>query len=703
MNPFFNTKITYLKGVGSKRSEILNKEAAIYTFYDILHYFPYKYIDKSKFYKINELQNNINSYVQIKGTVVDIQTIGENRAKRLIVTLQDSTGYIDLVWFNGINYIEKKITKQKEYIVFGKPTIFAKAFNMMHPEITDAEQQEETQTIPIPFQPFYNTSEAMKRSGLDSKGISKILYQLLVSSHQAIEENLPPYLIERLKLMDRKNAVFNIHFPQSQKLLKLAQQRLKFEEIFFTQLHLIQNKLIRSTKSKGFLLPKVGTHFNNFYHNYLPFELTNAQKKVIKEIRSDFISGKQMNRLLQGDVGSGKTITSLLVMLIAIDNGYQCCLMAPTEILAIQHFNSISKFLNNMDLQIELLTGSTKASKRKQLLEDTKNGKTSLLIGTHTLIENTVVFNKLGLIIIDEQHRFGVEQRAKLWKKNEHPPHVLVMTATPIPRTLAMTVYGDLDVSVIDELPQGRKAIITYHYSQNNRKQLVDFLKKQIHIGRQIFVVYPLIEESETLDLKNLMEGYEAFKNNFPLPHYTVDIIHGKMTIAEKDAAMQGFIEGKTHILLATTVIEVGVDIPNATVMLIENAERFGLAQLHQLRGRVGRGANQSYCILLTGNQLSNDSKKRIQAMLETNDGFEIANFDLKLRGPGDLAGTKQSGIINFKLLDIIKDEKLIVFTRDLAHNILRNDPLLEKEEHYCLKQQLHFLFNTTKNYYQIS
>ncbi len=703
MNHFFNTKITYLKNVGSKRAEILNKEVAIYTFYDLLHYYPYKYIDKSKFYKINELQDNINSYVQLKGKIIDIQIIGENRAKRLVATLQDNTGFIDLVWFNGINYIEKKIIKQKEYIVFGKPSMFAKAFNMMHPEITIADQEENAQTIPIPFQPFYNTSDAMKRCGLDSKGISKLLYQLLISYHHEIEENLPDYLIAKLKFLDKKNALFNIHFPRNQKLLKLAQERLKFEEIFFTQLHLIQNKLIRSTKSKGFLLSKIGKYFNNLYFNNLPFELTNAQKKVIKEIHSDFISGKQMNRLLQGDVGSGKTITSLLVMMIAIDNGYQCCLMAPTEILAIQHYNSISKFLKNINLQVELLTGSTKTAKRKQLLEDTKNGKTSILIGTHTLIENSVIFNKLGLIIIDEQHRFGVEQRAKLWAKNTMPPHVLVMTATPIPRTLAMTVYGDLDISIIDELPQGRKSTITYHYTQKNRNKLIDFLKKQIHNGRQIFVVFPLIEESENLDLENLMEGYEIFKNYFPLPHYKVSIIHGKMTIAEKEEIMQSFIQKTTDILLATTVIEVGVDIPNATVMLIENAERFGLAQLHQLRGRVGRGANQSYCILLTGNQLSNESKKRIQAMLETNDGFEIANFDLKLRGPGDLSGTKQSGIIEFKLLDIIKDEQLIIYTRNLATDILKEDPLLDKQEHYYLKKQLHFIFNRTNNYYQIS
>ncbi len=703
MNQYLYTDITYLKGVGSKRAELLKKEIAVYNFYDLLHYYPYRYIDKSKFYKINELQNNINSYVQVKGVVCDMQIVGKNRAKRLVATLQDDTGFLDLVWFNGINYIEKSIQKNKEYIVFGKPTLFARAFNLSHPEISEVDKVEESQTIPIPFQPFYITTEKMKRSGLDSKNISKLIYQILSSSQINIEENLPLYLIEKIKLIDRKHAFFNIHFPQSQKLLKHAQQRLKFEELFFLQLHLLQSKQLNTIKNKGHVLKKVGKNFNDFYANNLPFELTNAQKKVIKEIRSDFISGKQMNRLLQGDVGSGKTITSLLVMLIVIDNGYQCCMMAPTEILANQHYESISKLLKNMDIEVELLTGSTKTKQRRQLLLDLKEGKTSILIGTHALIEKEVIFSQLGLVIIDEQHRFGVEQRAKLWKKNESPPHVLVMTATPIPRTLAMTVYGDLDVSVIDELPVGRKPVSTYHYSQRNRNKLIDFLKKQIHIGRQIFVVFPLIEESETLDLNNLMEGYQNFLLDFPPPHYHIDFLHGKLSTEEKDDKMQKFISGETHILLATTVIEVGVDIPNASVMLIENAERFGLTQLHQLRGRVGRGGEQSFCILLTGNKLSNEGKKRIQAMLETNDGFEIANFDLKLRGPGDLAGTKQSGMLEFKLVDIIKDEKLIAFSRNLATEILNTDPQLKNKEHICLNKYLNYLYRKTGNYYQIS
>lgn len=703
MNQIFQTDITYLKGVGVKRAEILNKEASILTFFDLLMYFPYKYIDKSKLYKINEIQNNIHSYIQLKGTVCDIKIIGEKRSKRLVATLHDSTGYIDLVWFNSIHYIEKNIIKNKEYIVFGKASLFGNTLNMTHPEITEINTYEETQPIPIPFQPFYSSTEKMKRNGLDSKGISKLVFQLFSSYMDKIEENLPIYIPSILKFIDRKSALLNIHFPQNQELLKHAQHRLKFEEMFFVQLHLIQNKLIRSSKNKGFLLSKIGKYFNDFYYNYLPFELTNAQKKVIKEIRSDFISGKQMNRLLQGDVGSGKTITSLLIMLIAIDNAYQCCLMAPTEILANQHFESISKLLKQIDIKIELLTGRTKPTKRKTILKELEEGKISILIGTHALIENNVIFSKLGLVIIDEQHRFGVEQRAKLWKKNDNPPHILVMTATPIPRTLAMTVYGDLDLSVIDELPKGRKPIATYHYSQHNRDKLMIFLRNQIQMGRQIFVIFPLIQESEALDLRNLLEGYESFLIDFPLPHYKVNYLHGKMPGEQKEETMKDFAEGKTNILLSTTVIEVGVDIPNASVMLIENAERFGLSQLHQLRGRVGRGGEQSYCILLTGNKLSNESKKRIQAMLSTNDGFEIANFDLKLRGPGDMAGTKQSGMFEFKLIDILKDEKLISYCRTLANELLQRDPQLERSEHHELKLHLNYLYKQATKYYQIS
>ncbi|MFA7401665.1 MAG: ATP-dependent DNA helicase RecG [Bacteroidales bacterium] len=703
METMFNTKIQYLKGVGAKRAEILNKEASVYTLHDLIMYFPYKYIDKSKFYNINEISNNNNSYIQLKGIISDIQIIGNNRARRLVATLKDATGTIDLVWFNGIKYIENKIQINKKFIIFGKPTLFSHSYNISHPEITSLEEFEETQQIPIPFQPLYNTSEKMKKNGLDSKGISKLCYQLLSTYYHQIEETLPDYFLSKYKFIERKSALFNIHFPQSQQKLSEAQNRLKFEEMFFIQMHILQSKITHSIKSKGFLLPKVGFYFNEFYSHHLPFQLTNAQKRVIKEIRADFISGKQMNRLLQGDVGSGKTIISLLLMLIAIDNEFQCCLMAPTEILANQHYDSISLFLKELNINIALLTGTTKSAKRKEILTNLKENKISILIGTHALIEDTVMFNKLGLVIIDEQHRFGVEQRAKLWMKNEYPPHVLVMTATPIPRTLAMTVYGDLDLSLVDELPQGRKPIITYHYNQNQRDKLITFLKKQISLKRQIYVVFPLIQESESLDLRNLIEGYESFKIDFPPPLYQVGCLHGKMNPDDKEKEMQRFIKGETNILLATTVIEVGVNIPNASVMLIENAERFGLSQLHQLRGRVGRGAEQSYCILLTGDKLTTESKKRIQVMLQTNDGFEIANFDLRLRGPGDMGGTKQSGMLEFKLIDIIKDEKIISFCRDLANSILKNDPLLEKKEHHCIKTYLKHLYQKKNIYYKIS
>ena len=704
MSDIFNSDIKFLKGVGTKRATILNHEAQIFTLYDLLTYFPYKYIDKSKFYTINEIQNNINSYIQLKGTIHDIRIQGENRAKRLIASFMDETGTIELVWFNGIKYIENYLQLNKEYIVFGKPVLYGLTFNITHPELKTLEEEEETQQISIPFQPFYNSTEKMKLHGLDSKGISKLTYQLLSTLFRQIEETLPSYIITKLNFIDKQTALFNIHYPQSQELLKHAQNRLKFEEMFFTQIHLLQQKINRQKTSQGFIFPKVGKLFNEFYANHLPFNLTNAQKKVIKEIRADFISGKQMNRLLQGDVGSGKTITALLSMLIVIDNAYQCCLMAPTEILAHQHIESITKLLQNMTIHTALLTGSTKISERKEILQQLQNGGIDILIGTHALIENTVVYNNLGLVIIDEQHRFGVEQRAKLWKKNEiTPPHILVMTATPIPRTLAMTVYGDLDISVIDELPQGRKPIITYHFNQSHRNKVITFLKKQIQEGRQIYVVFPLIQESEALDLRNLMEGYEAFKIDFPHPHYHVGCLHGKMSTQEKEAEMQKFVKGETNILLATTVIEVGVNIPNASVMVIENAERFGLSQLHQLRGRVGRGAKQSYCILLTGNKLSNESKKRMYAMLETNDGFEIANYDLRLRGPGDISGTKQSGMIEFKLIDIIRDEKLITFCRNIAIKLLKDDPWLQKPEHKGINKQIHFLFHQSKNYSQIS
>ena len=697
---YLDTPIEYLKGVGTKRADILKKELNIFTFYDLLQYFPYKYVDKSKFYHIAEVNNFPNTYIQLKGYITDMAIIGENRGRRLVADFKDATGTIQLVWFNNLKYYAETLRKNTPYIVFGKPTYFNTNFNITHPEIR-TENEDNTQ-IPIPFQPFYNTSEKMKKSGLDSRSISRLSFQLVSEMKEKIPENLPNYIIEKLQLIDRHTAFVNIHFPQNQQVLKRATDRLKFEETFFMQLSLLQSHIITTKNNKGFLMPKVGKLFNEFYANHLPFPLTNAQKRVIKEIRADFISGNQMNRLLQGDVGSGKTITAVLLMLIALDNGFQCCMMAPTEILAAQHYSSISKLLEKMDIRIELLTGSTKASKRKTLLPDIENGNVQILLGTHALVEDAVLFHNLGFVVIDEQHRFGVEQRAKLWKKSLSPPHVMVMTATPIPRTLAMTVYGDLDMSVIDQLPKGRKPIITHHAYQKDRARIIRFLKDEISKGRQIYVVFPLIKESETLDFRNLMDGYEAFKIDFPEPKYKIGCVHGRLSADEKESEMKKFVNKETHILLATTVIEVGIDVPNASVMLIENAERFGLSQLHQLRGRVGRGADQSYCILLSDVKLTNESRKRLQAMVETNNGFEIADFDLRLRGHGDLAGTKQSGMVDFKLINIIQDEKIIAASRNIANAILTEDPQLETPKNNLLRDYLTYIRKKQQNYYKI-
>ena len=695
-----DTPIEFLKGVGPKRAEVLKKEIEVFTFFDLLQHYPYRHVNKSEFYKISQAGNALNTYVQFKGRIVNMQIVGANKGKRLIARFQDDTGSIQLVWFNNLKYIEDSLKKNVLYIVFGKPTFFNNNINITHPEMRTEEEDSKKESIL--FQPLYNTTEKMKKSGLDSKGISKLTYQLLMESKDKIEENLPEYILNKLNLMDRQTAFINIHFPQTPQLLEQATNRLKFEEMFFMQMSMLQSHIQTKNINKGYLMPRVGKLFNEFYAQHLPFPLTNAQKRVIKEIRADFISGQQMNRLLQGDVGSGKTITALLLMLIALDNGFQCCLMAPTEILANQHFISISKMLEKMDIRIELLAGSTKASVRKKLLPAIENGNVNILIGTHALAEDTVLFDKLGLIIIDEQHRFGVEQRAKLWKKSLSPPHVLVMTATPIPRTLAMTVYGDLDLSVIDELPKGRKPIVTRHFYQKDRFRITQFLKDEIAKGRQIYVVFPLIKESEALDISNLMEGYEGFKIDFPEPQYKISCVHGKLSAEEKDIQMQQFINKETQIMLATTVIEVGIDVPNASVMVVENVERFGLSQLHQLRGRVGRGADQSYCILLSDVKLSNDSRKRINAMVETNDGFEIANYDLKLRGPGDLTGTRQSGMLDFKLINIIKDERIISTSRDIANTILSEDPNLSKSENAILQQYLSYMRNQKKGYYQI-
>ena len=695
------TPIDFLKGVGSRKAEILKKEFGVFTLNDLLQYFPYKYIDKSKFYCVKDIENNANTYIQLKGKITKLEIVGEGRGRRLVANFQDETGVIQLVWFNNIKSIGEWLRRNVTYIVFGKPTLFNRTFNITHPELRE-ESSEEDKKNNIPFQPFYNTSEKAKKSGLDSRGISRLCFQLIADEKNNISETFPAYLMEKFKLLDRRTALENIHFPQNSQILQQSINRLKFEEVFFMQLNLLQSHHKRERSNIGFYLPKVGNLFNEFYHHHLPFPLTDAQKRVIKEIRTDFISGHQMNRLLQGDVGSGKTITALLLMLIAMDNGFQCCLMAPTEILANQHFETLSRQLQSLPVRVELLTGSTKQSQRKHLLPAIENGEVNILIGTHALGEDAIVFDKLGLVIIDEQHRFGVEQRAKLWKKNISPPHVLVMTATPIPRTLAMTVYGDLDVSVIDELPKGRVPIVTYHYYQNKRERILEFLRKQIAEGRQIYVVFPLISESETMDFRNLVEGYDAFKVDFPEPQYKISCVHGRLSAEDKEREMQKFVRGESQIMLATTVIEVGIDVPNASVMVIENAERFGLSQLHQLRGRVGRGASQSYCILLSDVKLSAESRKRLEAMVTTNDGFEIAEYDLKLRGPGDLAGTRQSGMINFKLINILKDEKIIAAARNLAKSILEKDPTLSLSENIILRTQLQYLQKNQSEYYQV-
>ncbi|MFA8300631.1 MAG: ATP-dependent DNA helicase RecG [Hyphomicrobiales bacterium] len=699
-NHILDTQIEYLKGIGPKRAEILKKELGIFYYRDLLHHFPFRYVDKTKFYDIKDISSS-SAYIQVKGIISNIQLIGEKKGQRLTAKLTDSTGSIELIWFKGFKYLKDKYTSGKTYIVYGKPSAFVGKYNIVHPDIEDPEENKNN--IPNQFEAVYNTTEKMKNIGLNSKAIHKSMKVLLNQCFDCINENLPLSILNKYKLLNRKNSYLQIHCPTSSTLLKQAERRLKFEELFFIQLQLIQSKLFNYKKLKGVKLEKVGTYFNNFYKNCLPFELTNAQKKVIKEIRKDTNTGHHMNRLVQGDVGSGKTLVGLMAMLIAIDNGYQVCMMAPTEILANQHYNSISKFIKDLNLEIKLLTGSTKTKERRSIHENLLSGELKILIGTHALIEDTVQFNNLGMVVIDEQHRFGVSQRAKLWKKNTIPPHVLVMTATPIPRTLAMTLYGDLDVSVIDELPPGRKPIKTFHGYESKRLRVFGFIKEQIKEGRQIYIVYPLIEESEKLDLKNIMEGYDAITRAFPSPEYRVSIVHGKMKPENKDYEMDQFAKGNTQIMIATTVIEVGVDVPNATTMVIENAERFGLSQLHQLRGRVGRGGNQSYCILMSNYKLSADSKKRIEIMVDTNDGFIVANEDLKLRGPGDIEGTRQSGVLNLKIADIIKDEILIKYAREIAQEILKDDPNLTKSENSNMKQFLEQINKNKTNWSRIS
>ncbi|MBK7215484.1 MAG: ATP-dependent DNA helicase RecG [Bacteroidales bacterium] len=695
-----DTPIEYLKGVGPKRAELLRKELGIVSYYDLLTYYPFRYLDRSRILRINEIVND-SAYIQVKGVIVNTQLVGKGGGTRYIMTIRDSSGTLDLLWFQGINWIKDKYPLGTELVAFGKPALFGGRYNIPHPDLELASEYYSSPADPL--HPLYNTTEKIKQKGINSRALSKIAKTLISQLLGVIPETLPADLLNEYHLISREAAFQNIHYPTNLEMLGKAEARLKFEELFFIQLRLLRYKITRSGKVRGIVFPTIGNIFNEFYAKYLPFELTNAQKKVIKEIRVDLGSGRQMNRLLQGDVGSGKTLVALMCMLIALDNGYQACIMAPTEILAQQHFKTISRFLGDMDVKVDLLTGSTKAAQRKSMHTLLKSGELHILIGTHALIEDAVQFNRLGLVVIDEQHRFGVEQRSKLWNKAETPPHVLVMTATPIPRTLAMTVYGDLDYSVIDELPPGRKPIKTYHFYENGHEKVYNFMKQQIDLGRQVYVVYPLIEESETLDLKNLQEGYELLQQIFPAPKYSLSMVHGRMKPDEKEREMQRFAKGETQIMVATTVIEVGVDVPNASVMIIENSERFGLSQLHQLRGRVGRGADQSHCILMSGFKLTSDAKTRIETMVKSTDGFEISDVDLRLRGPGDLEGTQQSGVLDMKIANLIKDEAVLRITRTHAQRILDEDPGLQLEKNQRIARQFYFLNKKKADWAMIS
>lgn len=690
--------ITYLSGVGPHRASVLNKELGIFSFHDLLYYFPYKYVDRSRLYYIHQIDGNM-PYIQLRGKILRFETLGEGRQRRLIAHFSDGTGVVDLVWFQGIKYLMSKYKMNVEYIVFGKPTVFNGRINIAHPDIDPAS---ELKLSAMGLQPYYNTSEKMKRSALNSHALEKLVKGLFALLKSSLPETLSRKVLDENHLMPLNDALQNIHFPANPELLRKAQMRLKFEELFYVQLNILKYSKERQQKYKGFVFGKIGDTFNSFYSRNLPFELTGAQKRVIKEIRWDVGSGRQMNRLLQGDVGSGKTLVALMSMLIAVDNGYQACMMAPTEILASQHFETIKELLFGMNIRIERLTGQVKGKKRKEILAALLTGDIHILIGTHAVLEDTVNFSSLGLVIIDEQHRFGVAQRARLWNKNVVPPHVLVMTATPIPRTLAMTLYGDLDVSVIDELPPGRKPIVTLHQFDNRRASLYASIRKQIQEGKQVYVVYPLIEESEKMDIKNLEEGYVHLSDEFP--EFKLSKVHGKMKPAEKDVEMQRFVSGETQIMVATTVIEVGVNVPNASVMVVENAERFGLSQLHQLRGRVGRGSDQSFCILVTSYKLAEETRKRLEIMVRTNDGFEIAEADLKFRGPGDLEGTQQSGVaFDLKIADLARDGQLLQHVRNIAHEIIENDPNGIDPENRILWEQLRTLRKTNVNWASIS
>jgi len=702
MQTILDEDITYLKGVGSQRANMLASELKIKTYKDLIYYFPYKYLDKTKVYSIKELTGNMN-LIQVKGKITHIETLGEGRKQRLSATLSDENNYyVKLVWFKGIKWVKNKLKLNTEYIIFGNPTLFNNKINFTHPEFNEVNNIKNQQTYKL--QPLYNTTEKMKAKYLNSKAIHNIQISLLQILKGKITETLPAYILKKYNLLNINEALFNIHIPLNTELLQKAQFRLKFEELFYIQLKLLRIKHFQKDHNEGFVFSKVGDLFNNFYKNHIPFDLTNAQKRVLKEIRADVKTSKQMNRLLQGDVGSGKTLVALMSMILALDNNFQACLMAPTEILATQHLKTISEMVEHLDITIELLTGSTKQKQRTLIHKNLLDGKIHILIGTHALIEDTVKFNNLGIVIIDEQHRFGVAQRAKLWNKNTKPPHILVMTATPIPRTLAMTLYGDLDISVIDELPPGRKPIKTAHYYDSKRLRLFGFIKEQIAKGQQIYIVYPLIKESESMDYKDLEDGLESISRAFPPPQYSISVVHGKMKPEEKNKAMDLFVKKQTQIMIATTVIEVGVNVPNATVMVIESAERFGLSQLHQLRGRVGRGADQSYCILMTGHKLTSEARTRIEAMVNTNDGFEISEVDLKLRGPGDLEGTQQSGIpLNLKIANLAKDSQILQFARNIAEDILSIDRKLESSENYILKKQIEQKWKYEFNWSQIS
>ncbi|MHB8208245.1 ATP-dependent DNA helicase RecG [Mucilaginibacter sp.] len=687
MNPF-QIPIEYLKGVGLSRADVLKKELGLATFEDLLRHFPYKYIDRTRFYKIRDIEPEL-LYVQVIARITSKELLGDKRTKRLVIQAQDDTGVMELVWFQGIKWMEKTLVPGKAYVIFGKPGFFNGKAQMAHPEMELYSPANLARNGNLTLQPAYSSTEKLKQFMLDSKGLQKLVATLLDQCAKDIHENLPQYLINKYRLVDKATAYRNIHFPDDAAALNEAQHRLKFEELFLLQLRLLKSKMHRTLKFKGNIFSTVGTIFNDFYEHKLPFALTNAQKRVLKEIRQDTQRGVQMNRLLQGDVGSGKTVVALMSMLIAIDNGFQTCIMAPTEILANQHYQTIKDLVGDGFVEVALLTGSTPQKARKVLHQRLESGELKILIGTHALIEDKVQYKNLGLVVIDEQHRFGVEQRAKLWRKNVIPPHILVMTATPIPRTLAMTLYGDLDISIIDELPAGRKPIKTVHFYEDQRLRMFGFMKQEIALGRQVYVVYPLIKESEKLDLKNLEDGINVMSHEFPVPDYQISIVHGKLKAAEKDYEMQRFIKGETHIMVATTVIEVGVNVPNASVMIIENAERFGLSQLHQLRGRVGRGAEQSYCILMSSHKLSHDGRKRLNTMVKTNNGFEIAEIDLELRGPGNIEGTEQSGVLDLKVANLATDQQLLIQVRKIVEGIFETDPQLVNPEHQILHHSL--------------